>query len=170
MKALHTINACFSGKHASRSCRFSHSSCISKNRSLSETKCFRRISFCQSQFQNDIKYFVTDKRRQLCMSWICSFRGLHLWISSMFGDTDVKGTLTMSLTNFSLLVPYYLNQFVGSGQTFSGLYDKVGLKLYIPEFCFKVFWVCKLFRSFLHKDIYTFIRLHSLNIWKSCHP
>ena len=32
LKALHSINACFSGKHASRTCRFNHSSCISKNR------------------------------------------------------------------------------------------------------------------------------------------
>ena len=68
LKALHTTNACFSGKHASRTCRFNHSSCISKNRPSSETKSFRRISFRQSQFRNDIKYFVTDKRRQLCTS------------------------------------------------------------------------------------------------------
>ena len=59
LKALHTI------KHASRTCRFNHSSCISKNRPFSETKIFRRISFCQSPFRNDIKYVVTDKRRQL---------------------------------------------------------------------------------------------------------
>ena len=30
---------------------------------FSETNSFRCISFCQSQFRNDIKYFVTDKRR-----------------------------------------------------------------------------------------------------------
>ena len=64
LRALHTINTNFSGKHASRTCRFNHSSCISKNRPFSETKRFRRISFCQSQFRNDIKYFVTDKRRR----------------------------------------------------------------------------------------------------------
>ena len=63
LKTLHTINACFF-----RTCRFYHSSCASKNRPFPETKSFRRISFCQSQFRNDIKYFVTDKRRQLCMS------------------------------------------------------------------------------------------------------
>ena len=68
LKALYTINACFSGKHASRTCRFNHSICISNNRPFSETKSFRRISFCQSQFLTDIKYFVTDKRRQLCTS------------------------------------------------------------------------------------------------------
>ena len=73
LKALHTINTCFSGKHASRTRRFNHSSCISKKRPFSETKRFRRISFCQSQFRNDIKYFVADKRRQLCTSLICSF-------------------------------------------------------------------------------------------------
>ena len=49
LKALHTINACFSGKHASRTCRLNHSSCISKNRPFSETKNFRRISFCQDR-------------------------------------------------------------------------------------------------------------------------
>ena len=47
---------------------------------------------------------------------------------------------------------YSLDQLVGSGQTFLGLYDKVGLK---REFCVKVFLVCKLFGLFLHKDIYT---------------
>ena len=72
LKPLHTINACFSGKHASRTCGFNHSSCISKNGPFPETKSCRRISFCQSQFRNDIKYFVTDKRRQLCTSRICS--------------------------------------------------------------------------------------------------
>ena len=68
LKALDTMNACFSGKHASRTYRFNHSSCISKNRPFSETKRFHRISVCQSQFRNDIKHFVTDKRRQLCTS------------------------------------------------------------------------------------------------------
>ena len=59
LKALDIIKACFSGKHASRTCRFNYSSYISKNIPFSQTKRFRRISFCQSQFWNDIKYFVT---------------------------------------------------------------------------------------------------------------
>ena len=58
------------------SCRFNHSSWISN----SETKSNRRISFCQSQFRNVIKYFVTDRWRQLCTYWICSFWGFaHSW-------------------------------------------------------------------------------------------
>ena len=61
LKALHPY-ASFPGKHASRTCRFSHPNCITKNRPFSETKSFRRISFCHSQFRNDMKYFVTDKR------------------------------------------------------------------------------------------------------------
>ena len=38
LKALHTINTCFSGKHASRTCRFNHS-----NPGLQ----FNAISICQ---------------------------------------------------------------------------------------------------------------------------
>ena len=172
LKALHTINACFSGKHASRTCRFNYLSCISKNRPFSETKCFRRISFCQSQFRNDIKYFVTDKRRQLCTSWICCFLRtasledqLSLVTLTLFSRSTAHWQCH-NLSNFSLSVLYFLNQLVGSGQTFSGLYDKVGL---IPEFYFNVVWDYKLFGLFLHKDIYTLIRLLCLNSWTSCH-
>ena len=50
LKALHTINACFSGKHASRTCRFNHSSCISKNRPFSETKHFAAFHFASHSF------------------------------------------------------------------------------------------------------------------------
>ena len=32
LKALHTINACLTDKHVSRTCMFNHSSCIPKNR------------------------------------------------------------------------------------------------------------------------------------------
>ena len=51
LKALHTINVCFSGKYASRTCRFNHSSCISKNRPFSETKkVFAAFHFASHSF------------------------------------------------------------------------------------------------------------------------
>ena len=101
---LYTPNACFSSKHSSRTCRFNRSSCISKNIPFSETKSFRRIPFCQSQFRNDIfNYFVTDKRRQLRsyarLEYVV-FEDSCFGRSVRFGDTDsifmVKGTLTMT--------------------------------------------------------------------------
>ena len=45
VKALHTINACFFGKHASRTCRFNHSSCISKNSLFQKQKVFAAFHF-----------------------------------------------------------------------------------------------------------------------------
>ena len=50
LKALHSINACFSGKHASRTCRFNHSSCILKNRPFSEQKVFTAFHFASHSF------------------------------------------------------------------------------------------------------------------------
>ena len=43
LKASHKINAFFSCKHAFRTYRFNHSSCISKNKPFSETKRSRCI-------------------------------------------------------------------------------------------------------------------------------
>ena len=48
-----------------------HADCITKNRPFSETKSFRRISFCRSQFRNDIKYFLTDETTFMhCLEYV----------------------------------------------------------------------------------------------------
>ena len=50
LKALRTINACFPGKHASRTCRFNHSSYISKNRPFSEQNVFAAFHCASHSF------------------------------------------------------------------------------------------------------------------------
>ena len=81
--------------------------------------------------------YLSEPARQLAISSPSKIRPMkQRFLRETSNPADsifkVKGTLTMSLTNFSLSVLYFLNQLVGSvgsGQTFSGLCDKVVLLL-----------------------------------------
>ena len=68
-KALHTINACFSGERASRTCRFNHSCCIWKNRH------FQKQNVAGHRFGTTLNILkrisddsVTATKRMLCTS------------------------------------------------------------------------------------------------------